>query len=252
MTAIQTKNLCVQLNGLPILRDVSFDIARGSYGSIIGPNGAGKTTLLRCLLGMYPYDGSAQIAEIECATAESRMLAQQVSYVPQTHNIEFPLSVFDFILMGRYPYLSALLSAQSKDIDAVENAMELTGTLFLRKRTLCTLSGGERQMVYIAAALAQETPVILLDEPAAFLDWNHQTRVMQLLKKINTERDITILAVHHDLNCAAHWSDQVIALKNGKILFHGSSHKLIQPKPLEQLFETTFVRKKTLCPKINN
>ncbi len=245
---IQIENLALELNGSPILQAVSFDIDQGEYVSIIGPNGAGKTTLFRCLLGMYPYKGSAKIVGTECRGYDSRALARQVSYVPQTHDIEFPLTVYDFVMMGRYPYLSALSPAQKRDEEAVQRALQITGTAQFRSRTLRTLSGGERQKVYIAAALAQETPIMLLDEPATFLDWRHQTEVMTLLKKINVECGSTILAVNHDLNSAAHWSDRIIALKDGRTLFTGTPQELIQPAPLEELFETAFVRKETLAP----
>lgn len=246
--AIQIENLALELNGTPILRGVSFSAAAGEYVSIIGPNGAGKTTLLRCLLGMYSYKGSSQINGTECLAYDSRALARQVSYVPQTHDIEFPLPVYDFVMMGRYPYLSTLSPAQKHDEDAVERALDITGTAQFRNRTLRTLSGGERQKVYIAAALAQETPIMLLDEPATFLDWRHQSEVMTLLKKINSGCGTTILAVNHDLNSAAHWSDRIIALKDGRTFFSGVPEQLIQPAPLEQLFETAFIRKETLAP----
>ncbi len=246
--SIQIENLALELNGTSILRDVSFSVAQGEYVSIIGPNGAGKTTLLRCLLGMYAYHGSAKINGFECVACDSRTLARQVSYVPQTHDIEFPLSVYDFVMMGRYPYLSALSPSQKHDEEAVERALQITGTAQFRTRTLRTLSGGERQKVYIAAALAQEAPVMLLDEPATFLDWRHQSEVMTLLKKINIECGATILAVNHDLNSAAHWSDRIVAVKDGRTLFSGTPEELIQPAPLEQLFETAFVHKTTLAP----
>ncbi|MCU0858486.1 MAG: ABC transporter ATP-binding protein [Pontiellaceae bacterium] len=246
--AIQIENLALELNGNPVLRGVSFSVTQGEYVSVIGPNGAGKTTLLRCLLGMYPYSGSAQISEIECREYDSRALARQVSYVPQTHDIEFPLSVYEFVMMGRYPYLSALSPAQKSDEDAVERAMQITGTTQFKSRTLRTLSGGERQKVYMAAALAQETPIMLLDEPATFLDWRHQSEVMTLLKKINTECGTTILAVNHDLNSAAHWSDRILALKDGRVFASGTPDELIQPAPLEALFEIPFIRKQTLAP----
>jgi len=247
-TAIQIENLALALNGTPILRGVSFSVAEGEYVSIIGPNGAGKTTLLRCLLGMYAYNGSAQINGIECSACDHRALARAVSYVPQTHDLEFPLTVYDFVMMGRYPYLSALAPAQKQDEEAVERALQMTGTGPFRSRTLRTLSGGERQRVYIAAALAQETPVMLLDEPATFLDWKHQSDIMQLLKKINRECGVTIVTVNHDLNSAAHWSDRIVALKDGRVLSAGTPDELIQPEALEQLFETAFIRKETLAP----
>ncbi|MDK2963340.1 MAG: iron complex transport system ATP-binding protein [Verrucomicrobiota bacterium] len=245
---IQSEELALELGGVSILKGISFSVAQGEYVSIIGPNGAGKTTILRCLLGMYTYEGSVRIAGTECSSADPKELARKVSYVPQTHDIEFPLPVVDFVMMGRYPYLSPLAPAQKKDIDAVEKAMEITGTTLFRDRLLRTLSGGERQKVYIAAALAQETPIMLLDEPATFLDWKHQAEIMQLLKKINTECGATILAVNHDLNSAAHWSDRIIAVKNGCTFSAGTPQELIQPAPLEQLFETAFIRKEILAP----
>ncbi|HKL21367.1 MAG TPA: ABC transporter ATP-binding protein [Tichowtungia sp.] len=246
--AIQTEDLHISLSGKEILRGISMSVRSGEYVSIIGPNGAGKSTLMRCLLGMYPYEGSVKISGSECEQTDPKELAKTVSYVPQTHDIEFPLPVFDFVMMGRYPYLSPLAPAQKKDIDAVEKAMEITGTTVFRDRLMRTLSGGERQKVYIAAALAQETPIMLLDEPATFLDWKHQADIMQLLKKINTDCGATVLAVNHDLNSAAHWSDRIIALKDGSVLLDGIPEKIIQPGPLKQLFETVFIQKTTLAP----
>lgn len=248
MNAIEVKELSLELNGVPVLQDVSFSVAQGEYVSIIGPNGAGKTSLLRCLLGMVAYSGSAFVGGLECFTAENRALARQVSYVPQTHDIEFPLSVYEFVMMGRYPYLSAVSPAQKQDEKAVERALEMTDSAVFRGRTLRTLSGGERQKVYIAAALAQETPVMLLDEPATFLDWKHQAEIMRLLKKINTECGATILAVNHDLNSAAHWSDRIISLKDGTVSASGTPEEMIQPQALEQVFETQFIYKQTLAP----
>lgn len=249
---IQTEKLLVSLSGKQILHGISMTVQRGEYVSIIGPNGAGKSTLMRCLLGMYAYEGSVKISGQECSGTDPKELAKTISYVPQTHDMEFPLPVFDFVMMGRYPYLSPLAPAQKKDIEAVERAMDVTGTLPFRERLMRTLSGGERQKVYIAAALAQETPVMLLDEPATFLDWKHQSEVMQLLKRINTDCGATVIAVNHDLNSAAHWSDRIIAIKNGQILLDGPPEEIIQPKPLKQLFETTFIRKQILAPASEN
>ena len=246
--AIQIENLSLDLNESQILRDVSFSVATGEYVSIIGPNGAGKTSLLRCLLGMYSHSGTARIDGKESTACESRELAKTISYVPQTHDIEFPLSVYDFVMMGRYPYLKPLSGESRQDIEAVEKALEVTETGVFRKRTLRTLSGGERQKVYIAAALAQETPIILLDEPGTFLDYRHQTDVMKLLKKINTECGATILAVNHDLNSAANWSDRLIGLKDGKVFCSGTPDEILQPDQLADLFDTPFLRKETLVP----
>lgn len=238
---ITVENLSLTLGKTPILSGVSFSVADGEYISLIGPNGAGKTTLLRCLLGMY-RDCTGEITLQERSTREYtyRQLALAVSYVPQTHDIEFPLSVYDFVMMGRYPHLKPLTPPAPEDTEAVERALETTGTAAFRDRTLRTLSGGERQKVYIAAALAQAAPLILLDEPAAFLDYHHQADIMRLLKKINTEHRATILAVNHDLNSAARWSDRLIAIKKGSVAFDGPPAGLFAPEKLETLFETRF------------
>lgn len=247
--AIEIRNLSVTLNSTPVLHNISLSIARGEYLSLIGPNGAGKTTLLRALLGMGNYLGSVKINGIECREQAGRALAREVGYVPQTHDIEFPLTVHDFVMMGRYPYLSPLSPAQKSDEEAVDRALQMTGTTPLRTRTLRTLSGGERQRVYIAAALAQQTPVMLLDEPATFLDWRHQADIMALLKKINTDCGVTIVAVNHDLNSATHWSDRIAALKNGNLVALDTPEVLMQPDRLEDFFDTPFVRQELLTPR---
>ena len=238
---ITVEKLSLTLGKTPILRDVSFSVNAGEYISLIGPNGAGKTTLLRCLLGMYrEHSGNISLNEKSLTGYAYRDLALAISYVLQTHDVEFPLSVYDFVMMGRYPHLKPLTPPSLKDIEAVEHAIETTGTGEFRDRTLRTLSGGERQKVYIAAALAQAASLILLDEPAAFLDYHHQADIMRLLKKINTEHGATVFAVNHDLNSAARWSDRLIAIKNGSVAFDGPPADLFAPEKLETLFETRF------------
>lgn len=238
---ITVKNLSLAIAKTPILRDVSFSVADGEYISLIGPNGAGKTTLLRCLLGMHrDYLGEITLKGRTADSYTHRERALTVSYVPQAHDAGFPLTVHDFVMLGRYPHLKPLSPPSLKDLEQVENALEITSTVPFRNRTLRTLSGGERQKVYIAAALAQESPLILLDEPIAFLDYHHQTDIMRLLKKINTEHRTTILVVNHDLNSAARWSDRLVAIKDGTVAFDGSPADFLEPEKLESLFETRF------------
>ena len=238
---ISIKNLSLTIAKTPILDDVSFSVADGEYISLIGPNGAGKTTLLRCLLGVHrDYLGEIILNGRPARSYTHRDRALAVSYVPQTHDTGFPLTVSDFVMLGRYPHLKPLAPPSPEDIEQVENALETTATSTFRDRKLCTLSGGERQKVYIAAALAQGSPLILLDEPTAFLDYHHQADILRLLKKINTEHRTTILTVNHDLNSAARWSDRLIALKDGSVAFDGPPAVLLEPEKLEALFETRF------------
>lgn len=247
---IYIRNLRVALDGQAILKGIDLDIEPGEIVSIIGPNGAGKTTLMRSLLGLCPYAGTLQIDGLECAQTPARKRARRISYVPQNHAQPPPLTVWDFVMLGRYPYLSPLAPARPEDVDAVERALEQTQSANFRDRRLNTLSGGERQKIHIAAALAQETPILLLDEPATFLDWRHQAEIMQLLHTIHRARRTTIVAVNHDLNNAEQLSSRIVALKEGRILMEGAPQKILQPAPLEQLFETTFTRQPTLTPHV--
>jgi iron complex transport system ATP-binding protein len=231
---ITVNNLSLTLAGASILKDISFSAAAGEYLSLIGPNGAGKTTLLRCLLGLHgDYAGEITLKGREARSYTRRERALTVSYVPQTHDTGFPLTV-------RYPHLKPLSPVTSLDIEEVENALEITTASALRNRTLQTLSGGERQKVYIAAALAQGSPLILLDEPAAFLDYHHQADIMRLLREININHRTTILTVNHDLNSAARWSDRLVAIKEGMVAFDGSPAELLEPEKLEALFDIPF------------
>ena len=238
---ITVKNLSLTIAKTPILRDISFSVAEGEYVSLIGPNGAGKTTLLRCLLGVHgDYLGEIYLKGRLSRSYTHRERALAVSYVPQTQDTGFPLTVHDFIMQGRYPHLKPLSPPSPEDIEQVEDALEVTATSVFRDRKLRTLSGGERQKVYIAAALAQGPPLILLDEPTAFLDYHHQADILRLLKKINTEHRTTVLTVNHDLNSAARWSDRLIAIKDGTVAFDGPPDELLEPEKLEALFETRF------------
>jgi iron complex transport system ATP-binding protein len=247
-SAIQTENLTLTLENTQILNGISLDISVGEYVTIIGPNGAGKTSLFRSLLGMFNYSGTVRVEGDNIRKVSSKELAKRIGYVPQTHDIEFPLTVYDFVRMGRYPYLKPLTPETRTDIDAIERAIKITGISSLRQRTLKTLSGGERQKVYIAAALAQETSILLLDEPATFLDVRHQMEIMTLLKKINTEHRVTLIAVNHDLNSAARWSDRIIGMKNGAILCSGTVDEILQPDRLHALFGTPFSLQETILP----
>ena len=238
---IDVSDLSLALDGVPILRGVSFRATAGESISLIGPNGAGKSTLLRCLLGLQT--GCTGDIRLNGRTASDYTVherARLVSYVPQLHEVDFPLSVGDFVMMGRYPHLKPLTPPSAADHTAVEQALETTGTACFRNRKLSTLSGGERQKVYIAAALAQSTPLILLEEPAAFLDYHHQADIMALLHRINAESGTTVLAVNHDLNSAVRWSGRLIALKAGEVSFDGPPEQLMNPEALEALYGIAF------------
>ena len=200
---IQAVNLSIRLSGKYILQDVSLSAGGGDYISIIGPNGAGKTTLIKCLGRIYKdWGGSIQIDGKPINEYSTKELAQLLSYVPQAEDRTLPFNVEEFVMMGRYPHLSPFTTLKMEDREAVNNAISLTGIESLRSQLMNTLSGGERQMAFIAGALVQGAKIFLLDEPTTFLDYRHQTAVMRILKTICRETGITIIAVHHDINMA--------------------------------------------------
>ncbi len=243
-TPIEASGISCQLGGKPILSKVSLSVKAGDFLSIIGPNGAGKTTLLRCLLGIQKISaGSIAIMNKPLETWSRRELAKTISYVPQVKSRALPFTVGEFIAMGRYPYLGPLARLSSEDHAAINQAMNLTGTAVFADRRMETLSGGEQQEVMIAAALAQDARIMLLDEPATFLDYRHQNSVRKILQEINRQTGVTIIAVTHDVNAAISSSSTVLALDGGHSVFQGSPTEVADPAVLETIFNTRF----TMC-----
>jgi len=239
---IQIEHLGIRLAGNDILSDVSLSVIKGEYVSIIGPNGAGKTTLVKCIAGIHRHwSGSIRIAGKHFAEHASKERARIQSYVPQTEGRSIPLTVEEFVATGRYPHLSAFTTLSAGDHRAVETAMEQAGLMQLRRRAMNTLSGGERQMAFIAAALAQGADILLLDEPSTFLDYRHQANVAGLLKNACRECGITIVAVHHDINTATACSDRIYAIKEGTIVFDGTPQEITDAGILADIYDTDFI-----------
>lgn len=239
--AIQIENLSLQLGGQPILEQISLEMNQGEFLSIIGPNGAGKTSLIKCLCGIYhPNQGNIHLMNQDALKLHSRQRAKLLSYVPQAEGKSFPFSVEEFVLMGRYTHLSPFTTIAPADRQALDHALAQTGTECFRHRKLATLSGGERQMVFIAAALAQDAQLLVLDEPASFLDYRHQAEVFRLLRRLNRESGHSIITVSHNVNTAARNSSRILALKQGKRTFFGTPTKLLQADQLTAIFDTPF------------
>jgi len=240
--AIEVRGLTVSLGGCAILEDVSCTVPAGQLLAIVGPNGAGKSTLLRCLDGLVSAQaGDVLIDGRPLGDRSRRELARTVSYVPQTDARWVELSVEAFVEMGRYPYLGAWAALDATDTAAVRQALRDTETEHLAPRSLTTLSGGERQGVLIAAALAQGGNILLLDEPTTYLDFRHQTQVLGLLRRLHTERGLTIVVVTHDLNGVVAAADSVLALKQGRVVFAGSPAALLTETELSHVFDTGFL-----------
>lgn len=218
----------------------------GDFMAIIGPNGAGKSTLVKALLGLTPIAGGQfMLREQPLSTFSPKAKARHLAYVPQSMAataFSDAQRVWDFVMMGRYPYLAPLAAPQAQDRQMVAQALRQTGTSPLAERTLGSLSGGERQKVMIAAALAQQPEILVLDEPDTFLDPKNQQEILALLSQLNEQHGLSILCVTHDLNSAAHYANRILGLKQGAVLLNGSTEETLHPEPLEALFDLPFLK----------
>ncbi len=242
MKVIETHDFSFRFGRKQVLCDVSFEVRRGQYVTIVGPNGAGKSTLIKCIDRILTGgSGRIEVFGRPLASYRQKDLAKRISYVPQADGRVFPFTVEQFVLMARYPHLSPFSSIGQEDRRAVRQALDTTHTAEFADRPLDTLSGGERQNVFIAAALAQGADVLLLDEPTTFLDYRHQAEVHALLARANKESGVTIVAVSHDVSTAALQSDQIVALRDGSIVFQGPPRDLMQPNVLRRVYGTSLL-----------
>ncbi|MDB2705583.1 ABC transporter ATP-binding protein [Pseudomonadota bacterium] len=239
---LDVNNVGLTIDNKTLLSNISFQIQSGDYLCILGPNGAGKSSLLKILMGIIPASsGEIHLQDSNVLDLSQKQRAQQLSYVPQSHKGLLHFSVEEFIKMARYAYHSALSDWHVQDKHAMERAVEITHTEAFLQRQMNTLSGGEAQRVMIAAALCQQTPLLLLDEPTSFLDPRHQVEVHQLIRELNQQHNISIIEVSHDLNHAAQHSQHILALKNGKTQWYGVSKDLLQTEHLKALYDQDFV-----------
>ena len=221
---------------------IDLRLGVGECVVVVGPNGAGKTTLLRVVAGLLePSRGELFWEEIPYADLGRKELARRIAYVPQSRPLQVPLRVEQLVLLGRYPYLSPFRWAPSrKDFAAVARAMDLAGVADLRQRWLEELSGGERQSAYIAAALAQEAEVLILDEPTTHLDPRHQRQIAALVLKLNRDQGLGVVLATHDLNFASLLAHRVVALRQGRVVGEGPPGDLLQPEKLAEVFDAPF------------
>ncbi|HEY7563570.1 MAG TPA: ABC transporter ATP-binding protein, partial [Acidimicrobiia bacterium] len=223
MRAVTATGVSVSLGGRAVLESVDVRLEAGSWLGVIGPNGSGKSTLLHALAGLVPLSGGAvSIGEAGLSGSQRKAWARLVAVVAQRPLIPPEMMVADYVLLGRTPHLGALAIEGPVDLAVVANCLaqfDLTG---MTERTLGTLSGGEVQRAILARAIAQETPVLLLDEPTTALDLGHQQQVLELVEDLRREKALTVISALHDLTLAAQFCDQLLLLNNGRVVSEGS------------------------------
>lgn len=220
-----------------ILNDINIDIKPGQITSIIGANACGKSTLLRTMSRLIsPSNGQVLLDGKSIHSMPTRQLAQTLGLLPQSPIAPEGITVSDLVSRGRHPHHGFLSRWRKEDDEAIAKALETTKTTELLDREIDELSGGQRQRVWIAMALAQETDILLLDEPTTFLDVAHQIEVLDLLVDLNQTRGTTIVLVLHDLNLAARYSDQLIAIRQGQVCANGAPNEVVTEDMIHAVF----------------
>jgi len=240
--ALEIRHLRLELDGAMILNDVSLRIERGMRLTIVGPNGAGKSSLLKCLVGIHKnWQGRVAVNGVDIQGYSNRERARLIAFVPQPGGRHSPFTVRETILMSRFPHVSHFGTLSHADHELVRDALARTGIGPLGDRPMVTLSGGERQKVHLAAALTQQSPILLLDEPTTFLDPRHAYEIRSLLSRINKEDAVTIIEVSHDLNTAALDGDRIFAIKEGRPAFFGPGKDILDVTVLKQIYGRPFL-----------
>lgn len=237
MLRVENLNFSYSKISEEILKNISFNVEEGSLCGLFGPNGCGKSTLFKCCLNLLKKkNGEIHINKKNIANLKIKDMAKLVAYVPQEHKPPFPFLVREVVLMGRTPHLRGFFGIASKDREKVEESLDLLGISDLSEKNYNTLSGGQRQMVLMARAIAQETKIMFLDEPTSALDFSNQIKIWRIMKKISTG-GTTVFACSHDPNHIVWFCDKVVVVNHNRVTMEGCPDEIITQKNLNSIYK---------------
>lgn len=236
MNGLSCSAVTAAYNGSSVLDGIDLSVEPGEWLVVVGPNGAGKTTLLRVLAGVLPSGGEIRLGGIPLSSLRRRQVAATVAVVPQTPVVPDGVSVFDYVLLGRTPYIPYWRMEGPADLDRVADVLERLDLAGFASRPISSLSGGERQRAVLARALAQDASVLLLDEPTTSLDLGHQQQVLELVDGLRRESGLVVISTLHDLTFAALFGDRVVLLAGGTVVAEGSPREVLDAETVATHF----------------
>jgi iron complex transport system ATP-binding protein len=226
MTAISLRSLSVTLGGKRVVDSIDAEIENGEWVTLIGPNGAGKSTLLRAIAGLVPFDGQVALDGVDLSSLGRRDIARLLAFVPQSPLLPPDMAVREYVLLGRTPHIGPFGYESTHDIEAANEALQRLELVSFAARPLRTLSGGEQQRAVLARALAQEAPLLLLDEPTTALDIGRQQQALELVAELRGQGPLTVLSAMHELTLAMQYADRLILLSEGQMVAAGPSEEI--------------------------
>ncbi len=239
---IDLKNITLKYGDYEVLRDISFNIKKGEFTSIIGPNGAGKSTVLKAIMkNIELASGDISIKGKSIKNITHKEKACIIGFVPQEFNISFDFTVYDIVAMGRNPYIAKFKKSKFDDKKIIEESLQKTNTYEFKDKYFNSLSGGEKQRVIIARALAQQPEILILDEATSSLDIHHQLDILELIHSLNREDGLTVLTIMHDLNLASRFSDKIVLLSKNGVIKSGTPSEVIDEQVLKNVYDMDMV-----------
>jgi iron complex transport system ATP-binding protein len=239
VTAIGLRGVSVALDGRPVLHDLTLTIPSGARLGLIGPNGAGKTTLLRTVAGLVRHQGEVRVGDAPHGALSRTELARRIALVPQNPVVPAGVTVTDYVLMGRTPYIPYFATESRRDLGIVASALDHLDLTAFAARRVDSLSGGERQRAVLARALAQQAPVLLLDEPTTGLDVGHQQQLLELVDALGDELDLTVVSAMHDLTLAGQFADHLVLLDGGRVAADGPARAVLTEQVISRHYHAS-------------